>query len=152
MIHRPKSFGDDATPAGNGVAAFVLQRMGYLLGEGRYLEAAERTIRAGWAVMERYPQGHTSLLMALEEMLSPPEIVVLRGEPEMIDSWRRELAKLYSPRRMVLAVPADASDLPAAIADKPPRGPAVAYVCRGNVCGEPIASFPELAEALRAQE
>jgi uncharacterized protein len=150
LIHRPKSFGDDATPAGNGVAAFVLQRMGYLLGEARYLEAAERTIRGGWAVMERYPQGHTSLLMALEEMLYPPEIVVLRGEPEMIDSWRRELAKLYSPRRMVLAVPADASDLPAAIAEKAPRGPAVAYVCRGNVCGEPIASFPELAESLRA--
>jgi hypothetical protein len=68
----------------------------------------------------------------------------------MIDSWRRELAKLYSPRRMVLAVAADAADLPAAIAEKAPRGPAVAYVCRGSVCGEPIASFPELAEALRA--
>jgi uncharacterized protein len=150
LIHRSKSFGDDATPAGNGVAAFALQRMGYLLGEGRYLEAAERTIRAGWPVMERYPQGHTSLLMALEEMLSPPEIVVLRGDPATIESWRRELAKLYSPRRMVLAVPADAPDLPAAIAEKTPRGPAVAYICRGNVCGEPIASFPELTEALRA--
>jgi uncharacterized protein YyaL (SSP411 family) len=150
LIHRSKSFGDDATPAGNGVAAFALQRMGYLLGESRYLEAAERTIRAGWAVMERYPQGHTSLLMALEEMLHPPEIVVLRGDRATIESWRRELAKLYSPRRMVLAVPADAPDLPAAIAEKTPRGAAVAYVCRGNVCGEPIASFPELAEALRA--
>ena len=44
LIHRPKSFGDDATPAGNGVAAFALQRMGYLLGDARYLEAAERTL------------------------------------------------------------------------------------------------------------
>jgi uncharacterized protein len=148
LIHRPKSFGDDATPAGNGIAAFALQRMGYLLGEGRYLEAAERTIRAGWPVMERYPQGHTSLLMALEELLSPPEIVVLRGDRQTIESWRRELAKLYSPRRMVLAVPADAPDLPAAIAEKTARGAAVAYVCRGNVCGEPIDSFPDLTEAL----
>jgi uncharacterized protein len=148
LIHRPKSFGDDATPAGNGVAAFALQRMGYLLGEGRYLEAAERTIRAGWPLMERYPQGHTSLLMALEELLSPPEIIVLRGDPQTIDSWRRELAKVYSPARMVLAVPADAPDLPAAIAEKTARGAAVAYVCRGNVCGEPIASFPDLIEAL----
>jgi hypothetical protein len=150
LIHRPKSFGDDATPAGNGVAACVLQRMGYLLGEARYLDAAEQTIRAGWAVMERYPQGHTSLLMALEEMLSPPEIVLLRGDPETIESWRRELAKLYSPRRIVLAVATDAPDLPAALAEKTPRGAAVAYVCRGNICGEPIASFPELTEALRA--
>jgi len=51
---------------------------------------------------------------------------------------------------MVLAVPADAADLPAAIAEKTPRGSAAAYVCRGNVCGEPIGSFPELTEALRA--
>ncbi|HEX8757499.1 MAG TPA: thioredoxin domain-containing protein [Steroidobacteraceae bacterium] len=150
LIHRPKSFADDATPAGNGVAAFVLQRMGYLLGETRYLEAAEGVVRAGWAVMERYPQGHASLLIALEELLHPPEIIVLRGEREMIETWRRELARLYSPRRMVLAIPADATDLPSALAEKMPRGAAVAYVCRGNVCGEPIASFPELTEALRA--
>jgi uncharacterized protein YyaL (SSP411 family) len=149
LIHRPKSFADDATPAGNGIAAFVLQRMGYLLGEARYLEAAERTVRAGWAAMEKYPQAHASLLVALEELLQPPEIVVLRGVPETIESWRRELARLYSPRRMVLAVPAEASGLPAAIAEKAPRGPAVAYVCRGSVCGEPIGSFADLAEALR---
>ncbi len=150
LIHRPKSFADDATPAGNGIAAFVLQRMGYLLGEARYLEAAERTVRAGWAMMERYPQGHASLLAALEELLHPPQIVVLRGVPETIETWRRELARLYSPRRMVLAVPADAAGLPAGIADKAPRGEAVAYVCRGNVCGEPIGTFADLAEALRA--
>jgi uncharacterized protein len=148
LIHRSKSFADDATPAGIGVAAFALQRMGYLLGEARYLEAAERAIRAGWAMMQKYPQGHASLLTALEELLHPPETVVLRGERAMIETWRRELARLYSPRRMVLAVAADASGLPAAIAEKAPRGPAVAYVCRGNVCGEPIGSFPELLDAL----
>ncbi|HVS76517.1 MAG TPA: thioredoxin domain-containing protein [Steroidobacteraceae bacterium] len=150
LIHRPKSFGDDATPGGNGVAAFVLQRMGYLLGETRYLDAAERTVRAGWAVMEKYPQAHTSLLIALEELLSPPETVVLRGDAGIIDTWRRELARLYSPRRMVLAVPAGTPDLPPAIAEKAARGQALAYVCRGNVCGEPVDSFAELTEALRA--
>jgi uncharacterized protein len=150
LFHRPKSFGDDATPAGNGVAAFALQRMGYLLGETAYLDAAERTLRAAWAMMEKYPQAHTSLLTALEELLHPPEIVVLRGDPEVTGSWRRELGRLYSPRRIVLAVPADASDLPPAIAEKTPRGPAVAYVCRGNVCGEPIGSFADLTDALSA--
>src|SRR6267154_835257 len=51
LIHRSKVFGDDATPAGNGIAARVLLRMGYLLGEPRYLAAAERTLRASWPVM-----------------------------------------------------------------------------------------------------
>jgi uncharacterized protein YyaL (SSP411 family) len=148
LLHRPKSFGDDATPAGNGAAAFALQRMGYLLGEPRYLAAAEQTVRAGWAMMEKYPQAHTSLLAALEELLRPPEIIVLRGD-ETIETWRRELARLYSPRRMVFAVPAGAAGLPPAIAEKAPRGSAVAYVCRGSVCGEPVSSFAELTEALR---
>ncbi|MGH8181219.1 MAG: thioredoxin domain-containing protein, partial [Steroidobacteraceae bacterium] len=68
---------------------------------------------------------------------------------EIIEAWRRELARLYSPRRMVLAVPAGASDLPPAIAEKTPRGEAAAYVCRGSVCGEPVGSFADLTEALR---
>ena len=149
LIHRPKSFADDATPAGNGIAAFVLMRMGYLLGEPRYLQAAERTIQGAWAMLEKYPQAHTSLLIALEELLHPPEIVVLRGEAAAIEPWRRELARLYSPRRIVLAIPAETPGLPAALAEKAPRGTAVAYLCRGNVCGEPIASFTDLTEALR---
>jgi uncharacterized protein len=151
LIHRSKSFGDDATPAGNGVAAFVLQRMGYLLGDSQYLAAAERTLRAAWPVLEKYPQGHTSLLTALEELLSPPETVILRGEVGALESWRKQLARLYAPRRIVLAVPAGARDLPPAFADKPARGDAVAYVCRGSVCSSPLESFSALAAHLRQE-
>jgi uncharacterized protein YyaL (SSP411 family) len=150
LIHRPKTFADDATPAGNGIAARVLQRIGYLLAEPRYLLAAERTVRAGWESMSRFPQGHASLLDALEEMLDPPEAVILRGEPRIIETWRRELARLYAPRRLVLAIPADAPDLPPALAGKAPRGEATAYVCRGSLCLEPVDSLAELAERLRS--
>jgi len=149
LIHRSKSFGDDATPAGNGIAAFVLQRMGHLLADSRYLAAAERTLKAAWPIMEKHPHAHMSLLIALEELLHPPETVILRGEPEAIESWQGELAKLYAPRRMVLAIPADAHDLPPALADKPIRGNAVAYVCEGSVCSAPLESFNALANHLR---
>ena len=149
LIHRSKSFSDDATPAGNGIAAFVLQRMGHLLGETRYLLAAEQTLRAAWPLLEKFPHAHTSLLIALEELLSPPEIVILRGVPETIESWRRELARLYAPRRMVIAIPTDTGNLPPALADKPARGDAVAYVCKGSVCSAPLASLTALATHLR---
>ena len=66
LIHRSKSFSDDAIPAGNGIAARVLIRAGYLLGETRYLEAAERTLRAAWLALNRFPHGHVSLLEALD--------------------------------------------------------------------------------------
>jgi uncharacterized protein len=150
LIHRSKVFSDDATPAGNGIAAYVLLRLGNLLGEPRYLAAAERTIRAAWLALGRYPQSHVSLITALDELLEPPEIVIVRGEPAAIEGWRRELARTYAPRRLVLAIPADAPDLPAALADKAPRGEAVAYLCRGSVCSAPLESLAALNAALRA--
>jgi uncharacterized protein len=151
LIHRTKSFGDDAMPAGNGIAAFVLQRMGHLLGEPRYLAAAEQTVRAAWPVLEKYPHAHTTLLIALEELLHPPETVILRGEPAEIERWRGELARFFAPRRMVLAIPDGAGDLPPALAAKSARGDAVAYVCRGSVCSAPLESFGALANHLRQQ-
>jgi uncharacterized protein len=146
LIHRSKSFADDATPAGNGVAAYVLQRMGHLLGEPRYLEAAERTVRAAWLAMEKYPHAHTTLLGALEELLNPPETIILRGEESEIGSWARELHHLYAPRRLILAIPANAQALPPALANKTPAvtNTAIAYVCRGNACSAPIDSLSGL--------
>jgi uncharacterized protein len=149
LIHRSKSFGDDATPAGNGVAAFVLQRLGHLLGESRYLAAAEKTLRTAWPVLEKYPQAHMSLLIALEELLNPPETIILRGEAAAIEAWRRDLARLYAPRRLIIAVPGDARDLPPALEEKPTRGDAVAYVCKGSVCSAPLESFSALTAHLR---
>ena len=81
LIHRPKSGHDNATPSGNGVAAFALQRLGHLIGEPRYLDAAERTVKLFYDQMQRNPSGYSSLLAALEETLEPPRIVVLRGAP-----------------------------------------------------------------------
>jgi uncharacterized protein YyaL (SSP411 family) len=150
LIHRSKTFSDDATPAGNGIAAGVLQRLGHLLGEPRYLAAAERTLRAAWPALLTHPHAHTSLLTALEELLHPPEVVIIRGEPAPIEAWRAELAKLYAPRRLVLAIPADAADLPPALADKAPRGDAVAYLCRGSSCSAPLNSLEALLAELRA--
>ena len=148
LIQRPRSFSDDAIPAGNGVAAIALQRYGHLLGEPRYLAAAERTLRAAWPAMLRYPQAHMSLLIALEETLRPPEVVILRGPADALEEWRTELASLYAPRRVVLAVPANAAALPPALADKAPRGAGpVAYLCRGSTCSEPLDSLDALHAA-----
>jgi uncharacterized protein YyaL (SSP411 family) len=53
LIHRLKQGYDNATPNGNGIAAVALQRLGHVLGETRYLEASERTLRAFDVVMQR---------------------------------------------------------------------------------------------------
>jgi len=150
LIYRSKSFADDATPAGNGIAAFVFQRMGHLFAEPRYLQVAERTLRAAWLSLEKFPHAHTTLLTALDELLNPPETLILRGPRAEITAWARELHKLYAPRRVVLAIPDDAEDLPPALAEKTARGSAVAYVCKGSTCSAPIDSLGGLINKLRA--
>jgi uncharacterized protein YyaL (SSP411 family) len=149
LIHRSKSFSDEALPAGNGIAARVLLRLGYLLGETRYLDAAERTLRAAWSAIERHPPAHGALLDALEEQLEPTEVVILRGPEPVVAAWRRELARLYAPRRLVLAIPDTAAGLPAALAAKPASAGGAAYVCVGTVCEAPIDALPWLIQRLR---
>jgi uncharacterized protein len=149
LIHRSKVFADDATPSGNAIAAQALQRLGHLLGRPEWLAAAEGTLRAAWRALVQRPQAHVAMLAALEELLHPPQIIIIRGAAAPIAQWHRELARLYAPRRLVLAVPSDLSDLPAALADKPARDTAVAYVCEGSVCGAPVSTLAQLIVALR---
>jgi uncharacterized protein YyaL (SSP411 family) len=148
-MHRPKNFADDATPAGNGVAAAALARLGWLLGETRYLDAAEATLRGGFASLARVPQAHTAMLNALEECLDPVEIVVIRGADDSVAEWSAALAPLYAPRRMVIAIPGDTGGLPEALASKRARDGTVAYVCRGPQCSEPVDDLSRLIGYLR---
>ena len=152
LIHRPKPMTDDSLPSGNGVAAAVLGRLGHLLGETRYLEAAERVLHAAKEGLERFPHAHTALLVALEEFLEPPEIVVIRAGPGALGTWRARASAGYAPRRVVMAIPDDASGLPALLGERAPRGGAVAYVCEGHVCDAPITSFEAFHARLASTE
>jgi uncharacterized protein YyaL (SSP411 family) len=151
LIHRSKSFSDDAIPSGNGIAARVLIRAGYLLGETRWLEAAERTLRASWLALNRFPHGHVSLIEALAEYLEPPEIVIIRGAQAEAETWQRELGRIYAPHRLVFAIPADAADLDPALADKRAGATTRAYVCRGSTCSAPIEALADLARQAAAR-
>jgi uncharacterized protein YyaL (SSP411 family) len=153
LIHRSKPLADEAVPSGNGIAAFALQRLGFLLGETRYLDAAEGTLRAAWRAMDEFPHGHVSLLAALEEYVEHPEIVVIRGRQEETERWRDSAAKVYAPRRLVFAIPADESGLPGALADRAPlEGQTVAYRCLGTHCEMPVTTWEALAAQLASTE
>ncbi len=152
LIHRPKPMTDDSTPSGNGVAATVLGRLGHLLGETRYLRAAERVLHAAREGIERFPHAHTALLVALEEHLDPPEVVIIRAEPDALESWRARADAGYAPRRVVMAIPNDAADLPALLAERAPRDAPVAYICEGHVCDAPLTEFTAFHARLAASE
>jgi uncharacterized protein YyaL (SSP411 family) len=148
LLHRSKTFTDESTPAGNGVAAAVLCRLGFLVAEPRYLDAAERTLRAAWPQLGHHPQAHMSLLNALDDWTAPVQLVIIRGAAGDIGRWTQQLGKLYAPRRMLFAIPDDAV-LPPSLAEKRAvdAGP-VAYVCTGMSCSAPVSDLGELARSL----
>ncbi|HKA45836.1 MAG TPA: thioredoxin domain-containing protein [Burkholderiales bacterium] len=152
LIHRAKPGQDSATPSGNGIAAFALQRLGHLVGEPRYLAAAERAVKLYYPAMERQASGFVSLAAALEEYLAPLQLVILRGERSGIMHWQRALARGYRPATLIVGIARDIDGLPAAL-DKPApptesASPVNAWVCRGVTCLPPIADLGELEREL----
>jgi uncharacterized protein YyaL (SSP411 family) len=147
LVMRPKSAHDGATPSGNGVAALQLQRLGHLIGEPRYLQAAERTLALFAGELARAPHAFGSLVGALAEWRAPPTIVVLTGPAAALAPWREDLDRRYRPDLLALQLPAATETLPAALA-KPVGEQAQAWVCRGTQCLAPIGTLPELAAAL----
>jgi uncharacterized protein YyaL (SSP411 family) len=143
LILRPKPGFDNATPSGNGVAALALQRLGHLVGEPRYLEAAERTMRLFYPQLTRHPGGFSTLCMALAEHCDPPTVAVLRGDAAALKPWQRTLAGRYAPAGLAVAIDAAQRDLPSAL-DKPPRPGVNAWVCRGVECLAPIGELDAL--------
>ncbi|EDN65361.1 Protein of unknown function DUF255 [Beggiatoa sp. PS] len=135
-------------PSGNGIAALALGRLGHLLAETRYLEAAEKTIHAAWGSISEMAYAHTTLLLAVEDYLFPPQTIILRGEPDALSTWQALCQKNYAPQRLCFAIPTNATDLPGILSERKPQETIVAYICTGYQCSAPITSLEELTKAL----
>jgi uncharacterized protein YyaL (SSP411 family) len=83
----------------------VLLRAGALTEDRAAIEAARRTLALAWPAIQQQPQAHATLLGVLEETLSPPEVLVLRGAGDEIETARSDLQKVYAPTRLVFAIP-----------------------------------------------
>lgn len=149
LICRPKAGADNALPSGNAVAAHALQRLGHLLGEPRYLAAAERALRLFYPQISEHPAGYTTFLSALEEYLTPPSILILRGPAEQFPAWRNALAAVAGPAHLQLAIPNGNSTLPGCL-NKPESIAVNAWLCQGVNCLPPIANPEELQQVFKA--
>jgi uncharacterized protein YyaL (SSP411 family) len=148
LIHRAKPGHDNATPSGNGIAAFALQRLGHLVGETRYLDAAERALKLYYPAMERQASGFVSLATALDEHLAPPQTVILRGDAGGLGEWQRKLARTYRPDTLIVAIPANTAGLPPVLDKAAPAASVNAWVCRGVTCLPAITDLAELERTL----
>ena len=139
LIVRPKPGYDNATPSGNGVAAYALQRLGHVLGEPRYLEAGARCLNLFHAHLVQQPIAYPTLLAVLDEALLPPRVILLRGPGADVHAWASTLSTRLGARDLLLALPNGLS-LPPALA-KPESDHAAAWICSGTACQPPLTDL-----------
>ena len=148
LIHRPKPGPDNATPSGNAVAAWALNRLAFINGDTRLSEPAGATVALFWPQVERQPSAFGTMLAALEEQLAPPRIVIVTGDRDAFGPWREMLDSAYLPGTIALSVGKDAAGLPAPLA-KPASAGVAAWVCEGATCLAPIHTPGELRDRLQ---
>ncbi len=149
LLYRPKAMMDEAIPSGNGVLLQVFLVLGHLLGEKRYLDAAEKILQEVWPMLMQYPAEHCSLLSGLQAYLKPSQMIVIRGDKNEIKAWKDEA---QSNNNIVFAIPDTAKNLPEALALKKPQDKACAYFCRGFNCEAVVTSQADFTARLRPKK
>lgn len=151
LIYRPKPGHDNVMASGNGVAAYALQRLGHLIGEFRYLETAERALGLFYPTVSRHASSYCSFLVALEQSLTPPQIVILRGQTHALTEWGAALQRC-SPDTLVFALHSELVGLPSSLNKPAAMDNAVnAWVCQGVKCLPKISDMRELLRVCEIQ-
>ena len=151
LIQRLKNFSDDAIPAGNAIATLTLNRLGYLSGRQQYIDAAERCLRSSWSAINHAPISHCAQLNALNEYLSPPDILIIRshsGTETEGENWALLTQQYYLPFTLVYNIPAEQKPHSSLI-EKTAGNTNRAYLCSGMQCQNPIENPDELQKYLR---
>ena len=146
-IMRSMIFHDDATPAGNAIAIKALNRLGRLLGDLRYTEAADRCLRRSTIQLGDNPMACASLLSALQDSVIPSRHVVVSGmDPEQRDELKAWVDDRDQVDCYLIGPPDDT--LPGILGEYRTAEPVTAWTCRGLHCLPPVYSREELRQQL----
>jgi uncharacterized protein YyaL (SSP411 family) len=153
LLARTKSTWDGALPAGSGVAAEALLRIGLHTGDRALSEAAGRTLVAMRPSVARSPSAFAALLAAAAYGSGRAREIVIVGprhDPATASLLSTARAAFFPARALALYDPsAGASDLPLLEGKTLLSGRPAAYVCRNSVCDAPVSTPDALRTALR---
>jgi uncharacterized protein len=154
LISRPKDLMDNATPAGNSVAADVLLRLAAWTGEASYREQADAYLRSLTDLMVKHPQMFGYALGVLDFALSPVREIAIIGDVQQPSTHTllNEVNTCYLPNSVLAcAAPGDAEAAQTVplLADRPLKdGQPCAYVCQNFACQAPVTTGEALAKLL----
>jgi uncharacterized protein YyaL (SSP411 family) len=154
LLSRPKDLMDNATPAGNSVAAEVLLRLAAWTGEQKYRQRADEYLGPLSAVMVQHPQAFGHALGALDFSLSSTCELAIAGDLQQAgtDNLLAAINERYLPNSVVACASPDNSEaarLIPLLANRPSRdGQPCVYVCQNFACQAPVTTVEELVKLL----
>jgi uncharacterized protein YyaL (SSP411 family) len=155
LIVRSKDATDNATPAGNAMAASALLRLAALTSRSDLEEAALGALRSARAIMAGYPSAAGQSLIALDFALAPrQEVVVCEGaDPAEFHTALDVVFEEFTPRRVVAPVLATSRAAIALVQGRTSRDDqTTAYVCENQVCQAPAVGIAALRDALEVSQ
>jgi uncharacterized protein len=97
------------------------------------------------------PAACASLSHALSEFLTPPSLVIIRGEAKLMADWRDAIQQHYFPHHLVFyldeTIENSKQDLPPTLQRKLTQD-VNAWVCQGVVCSASLNSLQSLLQNL----
>ena len=138
LVRRPKDLMDNAQPSANSLAAVGLLRLGALVGDSRYTEAAEGVLRLLGDRVAKHPTAFGHLLGAVDLFHSGiTEVVVTGDRPDLVaaagGTWRPNVVLSWGER------------IPGPLWEG--RDGDRAWVCRDFACRAPV----DTPDGLRAE-
>ncbi len=148
LILRPKDETDGAIPAPGSFMINNLLKLNRMTSEGRYLQSAEKGLRAVSGLVGKYPGGMTSALFAIDYFFSDKIEIVIVGDGEVRDRMLSELYQRYLPNRIIALSNGSGGQGPLFEGRSPGDSGVAAYVCVNSVCRLPVSTVDELKEEL----
>ena len=146
LIARLKDDYDGAEPSANAISASNLLRLSTFLTNNDQREKAWRTIQNSRHTIQQMPQAVPQMLVAWELGLTPPQQLVLAGDPHSREfrSLIREVHRRFLPHLSVILAADCKMSFPAV------NGQATAYFCENFVCQLPVHDSAALGKLLDA--
>ena len=159
LVTRRKPLQDSPTPAGNPVAAMLLQRLQALNGSAEYAAKAQETLATFAGVAEHFGLYAATYALALERMVTPQVQVCVIGDDAAARGLEAAAEALYAANKSVVRLKREQfagqspAQLPPALEQTLTHLPRVqgsfALVCSGHSCQTPVGTVKELEAVLK---
>jgi uncharacterized protein YyaL (SSP411 family) len=134
LIYRMKQYSDEAIPASNAVYTIALQQIGYFIGNEKFLQSAEKSLKNALPVVAQHPDFYCTFLTALQFYSKSTQTIIVRGKSQELEGWRKVALKYSTPNRFFFFID-DKISLPGFLESKKPYdNQVVAYICEGTTC------------------